>query len=230
MADSVGDLDAGPMTEEEVQKCVKVLGQIVPGITDQTVGKELLALNVSLNHEKAKKALIAAGRPKEKVEAMPHFQVALLHAVHDLDRIFYDEIRLAENLPPWQALAKEREIAGRARVKSATIIGADTPAIPLARLLLPAFERIKRAQIRLDRRLAALRIVEGIRLYAAAHNGKLPNSLAEIKDVAVPVDPLTGKAFEYEIVENTAVIKGAVPPEEKARMNEWITYEVTIRK
>src|SRR5271157_861402 len=53
------------------------------------------------------------------------------------------------------------------------------------------------AQMKLDRRVAALRVVEAIRLYAASHGGKLPEELNQVTEVPVPEDPATGKPFEY---------------------------------
>jgi hypothetical protein len=141
----------------------------------------------------------------------------------------YDEVLALQNLPSWEAYPKAPELSRKFREQFVKV-DRDAPAIRLGRYFLPGIERVLRAQIRVDRRIAALRVVEAIRLYAAAHDGKLPNGLAEMKDVTIPIDPLTGKAFEYEIVENTAVLKGAIPPEEKNRPGEWLTYEVAIRK
>ena len=48
-----------------------------------------------------------------------------------------------------------------------------------------------------DRRVAALRCVEAVRAYAAAHDGKAPESLDRLTDVPAPVDPITGRPFAY---------------------------------
>jgi hypothetical protein len=50
---------------------------------------------------------------------------------------------------------------------------------------------------RFDRRVAALRVVEAVRHYAATHGGKLPQKLAQITETPIPRDPFTGKPFEY---------------------------------
>ena len=99
----------------------------------------------------------------------------------------------------------------------------------MAYYFLPSIQKVTRAQLRVDRRIAALRCVEAIRLYAAAHGGKLPPSLAAMKDMALPVDPFSGTQFEYTVTEKTAVLKGHVPPEEKNNSSQWLTYEITIR-
>ena len=56
---------------------------------------------------------------------------------------------------------------------------------------------------RLQRRLAALQIVEAIRLYAAAHNGNLPDTLDDIRILIHPEHLMAqgrqfqGQAFTY---------------------------------
>ncbi|HEX4053468.1 MAG TPA: hypothetical protein VHX86_04315 [Tepidisphaeraceae bacterium] len=48
--------------------------------------------------------------------------------------------------------------------------------------------------------------VEAIRAYAAANNGQLPQHLAEITAMPVPVNPRTGKPFDYIVDGNTGVL------------------------
>jgi hypothetical protein len=64
------------------------------------------------------------------------------------------------------------------------------------------------AQARLDRRVAALRVVEAIRMYAATKGGALPESLDNITDVPVPLDPVTGKPFGYHLEGGRAQVSG----------------------
>ena len=42
---------------------------------------------------------------------------------------------------------------------------------------------------RVERRMAALRVIEALRLHAAAHEGRLPDRLAEVREVPVPNGP-----------------------------------------
>src|SRR5439155_24713515 len=74
----------------------------------------------------------------------------------------------------------------------------DPEAANFARALLPALGKCMHAQARLERTLAALRVVEALRLYAADHKGQLPDKLADVTAVPLPNDPVTGKAFEYK--------------------------------
>ena len=61
---------------------------------------------------------------------------------------------------------------------------------------------------RLDQRIALLRHVEALRLYAAEHDGTLPAKLSEVS-VPLPDDPFTGKPFRYEVTGNTAHLRGS---------------------
>src|SRR5207244_6201401 len=62
--------------------------------------------------------------------------------------------------------------------------------------LVPALYKVRQAQGRLEQRVALLRHVEALRLYAAGHDGKLPEKLSDVP-VPLPPDPFTGKPFRY---------------------------------
>jgi hypothetical protein len=94
---------------------------------------------------------------------------------------------------------------------------------------LPSLHRVRRAQGRLEQRIALLRHVEALRLYAAAHDGKLPEKLADV-EVPLPVDPFTGKPFRYELQDGTAHLRGTPPKGEEKIAAYNLHYEITIRK
>ena len=105
------------------------------------------------------------------------------------------------------------------------------PAIPIARLLPPGgTDKVFSARTRIDRRLAALRCVEAVRLYAAAHDGKLPASLDEIKDVPLPLDPVNGKPFDYRVAGDRAYLSCSPFPGQPANNTNTPTYELTIKR
>lgn len=80
---------------------------------------------------------------------------------------------------------------------------------------------------RLDRNLALLQCVEAIRSYAAMHGGQLPKTLAEITEVAVPKDPISGAAFRYTRTGAAAVLESAVPSGSNAK--DEMRYEITVK-
>jgi hypothetical protein len=100
---------------------------------------------------------------------------------------------------------------------------------PLAVLaeLQPTIINCLDTQMWLDRRVAALRVVEAIRLYAASHDSKLPDNLNQVSEVPVPEDPATGKPFEYRRDGAAAVL---ALPEVEFRGGPTPPYRITIRK
>ena len=72
----------------------------------------------------------------------------------------------------------------------------------------PAVIAMRSSESRLDRRVAALRVVEAIRLQAQLDGGRLPDSLDKVKAVPVPLDPTTGRPFEYRHEGDLAILTG----------------------
>jgi len=83
------------------------------------------------------------------------------------------------------------------------------------------------AQMRLDRKIAALRVVEAIRIYAASHDGKLPGALNEATEVPVPRDPATGMPLAYRRDGAAAVL---TLPDAGMTDRPTPSYRINIRK
>ncbi len=74
--------------------------------------------------------------------------------------------------------------------------------------LVPSLESVMKNQLKIERRIAALRVIEAIRQHSASHGGKLPESLEEITEVPVPEDPATGEPFIYRAADDAALLHG----------------------
>jgi len=81
---------------------------------------------------------------------------------------------------------------------------------------------------RLDRHVAALKCIEALRLYAAAHDGKFPNALADITEVSVTIDPVTRKPFIYQRAGSKALLEAL--PMEGATDKDIIRYEISLKE
>jgi hypothetical protein len=68
------------------------------------------------------------------------------------------------------------------------------------------------------RKINALRIIEAVRHFASGHDGQLPKSLDEIKDVAIPVDPLTNQPFVWEAKDTEASLDSPPLPADVVEM------------
>jgi len=95
--------------------------------------------------------------------------------------------------------------------------------------LVPDVATLRQAQARLEQRIALLLHVEALRIYAAERAGQLPDKLAEIS-APLPVDPISGKAFVYELKDGIAHLRGSAPRGEEKNPEFQLQYEVTIKK
>ncbi len=161
------------------------------------------------------------GLAVDKVEKMPAAQVLLMYiagTAHE-DR---DDWHKATYLP--FAQARPQLEAAAKRLRKAPVTEGHVP----ARMLLPALDRVLLRQNLLERNIAALRVIEALRIYAAAHDGQLPDKLSDVTEVPLPDDPGTDKPFEYHLDNDTGTIISHIPND--SSLNSKLSYRVTIRK
>jgi hypothetical protein len=212
--------DAAAMTAGQIRKLTDHLDQIRATEPLPAGAKTVRAFLDARLADKdvlpaARRRLAEAGLPEERLRTFPANQVILLDEKLEYE-IRRDALMKFHALPPWQA---EAELA---KVKP-------DPRPTLFQFFLPALEKVRRAQTRLSQRVALLRHVEALRMYAAGHDGKLPATLADVP-VPLPVDPVTGKPVNYWLDGATAHLRGAAPPGEEANPAFNVHYEITIRK
>ena len=159
----------------------------------------------------ARRELAARGWTGKQLDSMPKAQVVLIAAVEtyeaardDVFKWFYVPYLTARHR--MEATAKEIAESSQKEL------------LPLASTLpLPTMGAMYFAQARAEREMAAIRCIEAIRSYAAAHPGKLPQSLDQITDVPIPENPFTGKPFPYRLESQTAILDVEGPPESAPR-------------
>jgi len=105
--------------------------------------------------------------------------------------------------------------------------GPNREVLPIVDQLLPAVQACRAAQVRLERDVAALRVIEALRIYAASHAGGLPTSLDEIAEVPVPLNPATGQPFLYRLDGQTASLD---LPASDGIPNHNRRFEISIAK
>ncbi|MCF7954899.1 MAG: hypothetical protein K9M75_03760 [Phycisphaerae bacterium] len=81
---------------------------------------------------------------------------------------------------------------------------------------------------KLDRLVAALKCLEGIRYYAAIHGGKLPASLADISDLSLPLDPVTQRPFRYQLGTGKALL-GSPVTDKQADRESTVYFEISTK-
>lgn len=163
----------------------------------------------------ARGRLIEYGIPEERLARFPADQVILLDERRRYEE-HRDEVMKFMSLPTWQA----EELLSRVKPpKEEGLLG----------FLVPAIQKVRKAQGRIEQRIALLRCVEALRLYAAAHDGKLPDKLSDCP-VPLPDDPFTGKPFRYKLDGSTAHLRGTPPRGQEKIPAVNIHYEITIQK
>jgi hypothetical protein len=218
---------SGPMSVQKVQETLDQLS-LLAALSDSgnrqgmRFGAAVMAAKI---YPVAKKYLMQRGRTPEQVDALPVVQVALMYALVQFDKHF-DNFYKWHNLPFWEMKPGMDKAMQQLKLSKSKVM--TTGGIPIAELFMPAVERVFLTRARFDRRIAALRCVEAIRLYAAAHQGKLPESLSDIKDVPIPIDPVTGKSFEYRVEKGKAILIGRWPQGQPATDLNTLRYELTL--
>lgn len=221
-------LESGPVTADQATQAIDRLVQTYrePG---NDAGIRTLATKVgivgyaSLYHAQAKKDLIERGRTAKDLDAMPPVQVVLLRGV-SVYRELMDDRRKLFSLPP--ADAKTLFAGQQERLK--TLREGSDPMISLFSLTVPAVEKVYESFARTERRIALLRTVEAVRLYAAV-KGNPPANLTDVTAVPVPNDPHTGKLFEYAAEGKTVRITAPSPGGQPAHAGNSMSYLLTFR-
>jgi hypothetical protein len=155
-----------------------------------------LGLMLSMSGADAKERLRAAGYDESILENMTQLQASLIEAGREL-RSRSDELlkgiklrgpegdflrqRVQEDFDKWQ---------NKRTISPAALIGS---------LLLPGAQNVHEAILRTEMIRNRLIAAEAIRLYAANHGGKVPDSLDGLVDPPVPLDPFTQKPFVYRV-------------------------------
>jgi hypothetical protein len=200
--------ERGPMSKEEINQLVAELFKILSYLegspaSDWQKKLAVAALAVKVYPE-ARKYLLEQGRKPEQLDAMPAMQVVLLYYVDDYDQI-KDDILKWMNVAPWEARAGMDATAKRIRDLGPTHN-------PIVSLLIPAISKVYEARVRIERTVDYLRCAEALRMYAAAHDGKAPEKLEDVK-LPLPLDPYTGQSFgKFYKVEADGEAVFEVPP------------------
>ncbi len=218
--ESVLEKDPLEMTDEEVQLAKQTLDEVLAawGIR---VRNQVVAF-AFIGYPKGKQALIALGMDPKKVAKMSVARVMLFYEL-DAYRKWRDEMFKWLALPYWQAaegmhksseaFSKWRKGAGKGN---------------LLVTFLPAVTKARFLEAKADRSIRVLQCIEAVRAYAAAHEGKLPAKLADITGTPSPMDPVTGKPFEYKVVAANRFELICIVPKWQQQKYSSI-YKITVR-
>ncbi len=153
----------------------------------------------------AKQQLLAWGFDQAKVEAMAVGQVLAVYTA----RVYQHYADLQERTwyVSWPEAQRMLAEAEKVRTSEAVWNNPQRELFPIASELLPAMRATRIAHEKSRRQIAALRVIEALRMHAAEHDGQLPATLAEVSCVPVPDNPATGEPFVYQLDGATAVLE-----------------------
>jgi hypothetical protein len=228
-------LEGGPMSPAQVQALRQEIGKagsrigLVPPDLGDLIAQAWLQ---SQAYPDARKALLAQGLKAEDVDAMPLFQAVALAVVREYRRE-WDDYAQWIHVPDFEhqpGYVKSRDRLRQSGERLSRLVIFPRPLGGELNFFGPIpYEKVFAAIDRTDRRFAALRCVEAVRLYAAGHDGRLPAALADVTEVPVPPDPVTGKPFEYEAHGDTARLAQPLPAGAKPPP-AMLVYELTVQR
>jgi hypothetical protein len=153
---------------------------------------------------------------RSAAEGLPEDQVILLYIAGRCRELYDDQFKYGY-LPYPDAMAAS--VGAEDRVKA--LVGGP---LDLFTSLMTSIRPALRGEARLERSVAALRVIEALRLHAAAR-GELPGALDQVTIVPVPIDPMTGQPFTYRREGETALLIG---PDSASQT--VLTYRLSLRR
>jgi hypothetical protein len=203
-----------------MHQLIRTLGNSWGGKIEDTPLQDLLAW--AQTGAIARKYLVETlGMPEKKVDAMPQAQVLLTYLGQQFHEIRDDWFKAAY-LPYPEARLQLAEAS-----KSLDARTPKTEPVKFAAAFLPGLAKSHLRMAQCERKFGALRVLEALRLHTAS-KGSLPDKLDEVTVVPIPLDPMTGKPFQYSRDGNTATLSSQVSGDDVAASG--LRYRITLRK
>lgn len=207
---------AVPVTEAELQSLIKNLDTIANFDEDKKEQRPSVYFAKQLKDKEAVAAATARlkefGHKPEELAKLPPLQLLMMDDFAQYQATLDDYLKWT-NVPAWQVPADLGKNSRRGPFGS----------------LLPQYEKVTQARLRVQQVIALLTVAESVRAHAAANGGKLPEKLDAVK-LPLPVDPVTGKPFLYELKDGKAVLRGTPPAGREDQPSFNRVYEITVRK
>lgn len=225
-APALADLDGQGITSEQYHEALgemmSLSGRVGGSPAASSDQRRLVGTGLALAvYPRACRALGEEGYTTKEIEAMPVAQVVTRYL---LGSFAYRR----DELFKWVAVpfpdAHRGMLAAQLELKEA--MAEDPIANALPGMLLPAVTHASARFAEIDRKVAALRCIEALRLHAVDSGGHLPDKLARIDRVPIPEDPLTGNPFAYRTTAEGALLELLALPGD--RPGRGRTYIITM--
>lgn len=213
--EALADPAAPPIAVEKLKSYLTDFSRVTDGNLKAILDLGNMAM---LRYPAAKVYLRNRGWTDAQLQRIPTLQAVYMHEVGEYDAA-YDELMKCFGLPSPRARTEVERLERQLAAKW------DREGLVFGKTLLPAVMKVHEAGVRCERKFAALRVVEAIRLHLAAA-GKLPMKLDELS-VPVPVDPATDRPFEYAVRDGAAELIGPPPDGQAADARNSLRYVLT---
>ncbi|MFT3879989.1 MAG: hypothetical protein QM703_10060 [Gemmatales bacterium] len=209
-------------TNDEMQKLVEKKLKPLLRTTGGNTSNDF-SLLILKEYPRAKVWLQEQGRSPADIEKMTATQAVMIFAHARFQVLADDFAKLFQQPLP------ERLVHVKAFQQKIKDLGAQGDAsFFLGAYFFPHYPTVWITVSQADRDIALLRCVELLRNYAAGHNRQLPAGWEDVKDLPVPIDPITGKRFGYILEGDHAVITAEAIPGSTIPRTER-KYEVYLK-
>lgn len=204
---------SGELTTEQWRELMTGVARAIQEGNAGTGIKPKAGIDEALQAGGSAAALLPLARQRyAQAHQVPEGEVAEIDAYKIVAAFYFDEYQRgmderfkALELPFPEMVPRLKELD--ASLKQMSI---NTPGNPFA-AVIPAMARAAETFVRADRHLCALTAVEAIRSYAGANEGQLPKRLEDLNDTPAPLNPRTGKPFEYTVTGDSATLADPQP-------------------
>lgn len=209
-------------TKDEMQKLVQK--KLQPLLRSNGLNQNVdLSLIILKEYPRAKAWLIEKGRSASDIEAMTATQAVLLFAKARF-QVLADDFAKHFHLPLSERIVHATAFSEKIK----ELRDQQDASYCLGFFFYGYYPNVWFTAIDSDRNVALLRCVELLRHYAAGHGRKLPEKWDAVKDLPIPVDPVSGNRFSYRLDGDHAVITlDAIPGSPIHRTSKQI--EVYVR-
>lgn len=212
---------AGQHIEQVEPKILRDFYYRVRGQEDQSGDTSLEArvakwMEMVAHYCAARQYLSSIGVRIDTIDQMPVESLLAINWINEA-QAWNDDVYKWLALPYWQshaAIEKAEETLAANDSAQANPLMSFSPGVAAA---------LKQI-VHVERQRAMLQTIEAIRAYAKLHLGKLPQSLNDLTETPVPLDPMTGKPFQYRADRTSATL---APDEEEAKPT--ITFQIQFR-
>jgi hypothetical protein len=218
----LADIERRIYSSEEALRVARDLAEAASSMGYSSGARPAEILGTSMFwYSHARRELLERGFSAERLDAMPVAQVVLL-------AWWKQYVLIRDDYFKWLSLP-ENEIQPYLHsfydsVRNAEIKGEGGPFV----LAMPALQAAMYAELRSQREIDLLRVVEALRLHAAK-NGRWPDKLDDITIVPVPLDPWNHKPFEYSVKNGVATLEPLDKPPMAGGPAVNSRYELTLR-